>query len=71
MQKDKIMISVPVERKAYYNDDVIKSCMEDGSLAYKNGQTFIRVNIFEWPKFMKELQDLIKKDTEQHKRDKK
>ena len=45
IEKDKILISVPIERKPYYDSDVIQSLLRDNQIAYKKGDTFILMSI--------------------------
>ena len=45
MEKDKILIGVPVDRKHYYNADVIQSLLKDNQIAYKKGDTFVLMKI--------------------------
>ena len=62
MEDDEILISIPVKRKEYYQEDVLKAIIKDGDLVYKNGENFMRINMFEHQDFIKEYVKMVDDD---------
>ena len=71
MDENKILISVPVTRKKYYDEDILKELIKDGELVYKNKLSFIKVNVLHAQEFYKEFIKMIQSDIKEYNEEKK